>query len=81
MFLGLFTAFPDIPPMPGIIVSGWSWFLGASDAGFGLLIYLVSQPLYVALVALVLFMTTFEYVYHFVIRFLIFRLFMGFVGR
>lgn len=81
IFTVLFSVFPSFPPMPGVITTGWEWFLGVSTAGTGLLVYFLSTPLYYATIALIIFMTTFEYIYHFLIRFLIFRIFMGLVGR
>lgn len=80
-FSALFSIFPSFPPMPSIIVDGWSWFITVASQGTGLIAYLLSTPLYYATISLILFMTTFEYIYHFLIRFLIFRIFMGFVGR
>lgn len=80
-FTILFSVFPNFPSMPSIIADAWDWFLGASNAGAGIIVYLISQPLYYATIALIIFMVTFEYIYHFAIRFLIFRIFMGFVGR
>lgn len=80
-FSVLFSVFPAFPQMPQIIVDGWSWFMSVSNAGTGLIVYFLSKPLYIGVLSLVLFMTTFEYIYHFLIRFLIFRIFMGIVGR
>lgn len=77
----LFFAFPNLPPMPEVFVEAFGWFLVYIGNIFGVLVYLLSPPVYVAIIAILLFMTTFEYVYHFAIRFLIFRIFMGFVGR
>jgi len=81
IFTGLFSVFPSFPPMPEIINTGWDWFITSSAAGTGLIAYLLSTPLYYATIALIIFMTTFEYIYQFLIRFLIFRIFMGLIGR
>lgn len=81
LFNGLFSIFPQLPAMPQLIVDGFDWLIEFTADGTGLLVYLLSQPLYVMLIGLILFMTTFEYIYHFAIRFIIFRVFMGFIGR
>lgn len=81
VFTTLFSVFPSLPAMPVMISDGFDWLLDFTSDATGLLVYLLSPPLYVVLIGLILFMTLFEYIYHFAIRFLIFRVFMGFVGR
>lgn len=77
----LFGWLPNIPPMPQMLQNAGDWFIQFSEVGTGVLIYLVSPPIYVLIIGLVIFMTTFDYIYHFAIRFLIFRLFMSAIGR
>ena len=81
IFTALFSVFPSFPPMPSIINTAWDWFITTSNAGTGLIAYLLSTPLYYVTITLIIFMTTFEYIYQFLIRFLIFRIFMGLIGR
>jgi len=81
VFIALFNLFPNIPAMPSLIVDGWNWFLNAQEQAMGIIVYFLSPPLYIMILSLIIFMTTFHYIYAFFIRFLIFRIFMGFVGR
>lgn len=81
IFTALFSIFPDLPPMPVLISDGWNFIISLTNQAFGVLVYFLSTPLYLMALGLIIFMTTFHYVYQFFIRFLIFRIFMGFVGR
>lgn len=81
VFIALFSVFPDIPAMPTLIVDGWSYFIGFVDNAFGLLVYFLSVPLYIMAIGLIIFMTTFQYIYHFLVRFVVFGIFMRFVGK
>jgi len=78
---GMFSVFPAFPAMPSLIVTSWEWFIVTISAAQSLLVYLLSPPLYIITITLIIFMTTFDYIYHFFIRFLIFRIVMGVVGR
>lgn len=77
----LFSIFPAFPAMPELIVTGWNWFLNATVTANGLIIYLLGVPLYLMIISLIVFMTTFYYIYHFFIRFIILKIAFKVLGR
>ena len=79
VFTTLFGWFPNFPAMPGLIVDGWAWFTSVTNSAIGVLAYFLSEPLYYMAIGLIIFMTTFQYIYHFFIRFIILRIAMGFI--
>lgn len=81
VFTFLFDVFPDLPAMPPLIVSGWAWFINAIGGATGVLVYFLSTPLYLMAIGLIIFMTTFHYIYQFVIRFIVLKVAMRFLGK
>lgn len=81
VFTAMFAVFPDVPVMPQMIIDGWDWFITMSNQATGVLVYLLSPPLYVLALTLIIFMTTFHYIYNFLVRFLIMSVFMRLVGK
>lgn len=81
VFTVLFSVFPNLPPMPQLIVDGWDWFINLLNSANSLLAYFLSTPLYYMAIGLIVFMTVFHYVYHLFVRFVLFRVFMLFAKR
>jgi len=79
--IAMFSIFPDFPPMPQLILDGWDWFIQMSQNATGLLVYFLSPPLYIMAIGLIIFMTSFHYIYNFFVRFIIMGLFMRIVGK
>jgi len=79
--IAMFSVFPDFPAMPALIIDGWNWFLSMSQNATGVLVYFLSPPLYIMAISLIIFMTTFHYIYHFFVRFIIIGLFLRIVGK